>query len=346
MIDLIQENKLIIDLTKKFKRSPYQLNGVQQSDAEILLLPNGLNNYIALTTDSIVEEIELGLYDDPYLIGWMIVMVNMSDLAAVGASPLGILISEILPANFPKESLMKMQDGINDACKICNTFVLGGDTNYGRELQLTGTALGIVKKKPLSRVGCNPGDLLYSSGVLGNGNAYALTKLINKNTLKHNYRPRARIKEGEQLLDFANSCMDTSDGVIATLDQLMRLNNVGFELYENWESILDSGSKEIAKNFNLPYWLLLAGLHGEFELIFTIPQDKRSEFEHAVSDKNWNPLIIGKVISEPKIDIHLYNKMIAVYSEHIRNLSYKVNSDISSYLESLLKIDKKMHQSA
>ena len=57
------------------------------------------SSILAITTDSIVEEIRLGLYDDPYLIGWMIVMVNLSDLAAVGADPLGILISEIFPNN-------------------------------------------------------------------------------------------------------------------------------------------------------------------------------------------------------------------------------------------------------
>ena len=63
----------------------------------------------------------------------MSVIVNMSDLAAVGASPIGIVISQILSKDFSDDFLLKLQNGINDACKKCGTFVLGGDTNFGDE---------------------------------------------------------------------------------------------------------------------------------------------------------------------------------------------------------------------
>jgi len=90
----ILENKIINNLIAGFERSPNQLNHPHESDAEIIQLGN---IKLAITTDSISEEISTGLYDDPYLIGWMIVTVNISDLAAVGAIPIGILISEIIP---------------------------------------------------------------------------------------------------------------------------------------------------------------------------------------------------------------------------------------------------------
>ena len=88
----IIENKIINDLTKSFHRSPKQLNKVHETDAEIIRLENSPND-LAITIDTISEEIKTGLYSDPYQIGWMSVMVNMSDLTAVGASTIGIVIS-------------------------------------------------------------------------------------------------------------------------------------------------------------------------------------------------------------------------------------------------------------
>lgn len=82
------ENNFFARLTSSFQRSPQQINHLNESDSELLRLDN--DSILAITTDCIVEEIETGLYDDPYLIGWMLVVVNLSDLAAVGARPLGL----------------------------------------------------------------------------------------------------------------------------------------------------------------------------------------------------------------------------------------------------------------
>ena len=158
-LNSILENQKINKLLSDFRRSPHQLNKPHESDAEIIKLNDAL---LAITTDSISEEILTGLYDDPYIIGWMIVTVNMSDLAAVGAFPWGILISEIIPKNFSEEKIEELQKGIADACSKYNTFLLGGDTNEGECLVLTGTAIGIVQnKKPISRLGCKLGEILF-----------------------------------------------------------------------------------------------------------------------------------------------------------------------------------------
>ena len=140
-MNAILEVELIEGLTRAFDRSPFQLNRLQETDAEIVLLPSRSGRLLALTTDSIAEELSSGLYDDMYLAGWMIVMVNMSDLAAVGAAPLGLLVSEIFPLAFDETSMRRLQRGIRDACKACGTHLLGGDTNFGSQLTLTGTAI-------------------------------------------------------------------------------------------------------------------------------------------------------------------------------------------------------------
>ncbi|MCK7517213.1 MAG: hypothetical protein MZV64_05570 [Ignavibacteriales bacterium] len=76
------------------------------------------------------------------------------------------------------------------------------------------------------------------------------------------------------LSKYSSCCIDTSDGVLSSLDQLMRLNNVGFKFRNDWSESLDQSSKLLFSKHNLPLWLLLAGEHGEFELLFSIPAEK------------------------------------------------------------------------
>ncbi|MBC8489752.1 MAG: thiamine-monophosphate kinase [Bacteroidetes bacterium] len=345
-MNVIAENIYVEELTKYFKRSELQLNSIHQSDAEIIKPFKNFNSKLAITTDSIVEEIAVGLYDDPYLIGWMVVMVNLSDLAAVGAEPLGILISEIIPKNISHSFIMEMQRGINDACKECDTFVLGGDTNKGANLILTGCALGKFNSyAPNYRTGCNVGDLLYASNYLGGGNAFAITKLLDPQEDSYKYFPVARIKEGQALRGFATACMDTSDGVISTLDQLMRLNDVGFEMNSKWENSLESEAKQIAENIDMPYWLLLAGQHGEFELLFTIKESYENHFNFLNAQMNWNPIKLGKVTEKKELTTPLYGQLNTIDSARIRNLSNIANNDVSEYLNALLSLDREMKKS-
>ncbi len=322
----IIENKIINDLTKSFLRSPMQLNKVHETDAEIIELENSPFN-LAITIDTISEEIKTGLYSDPYQIGWMSVMVNMSDLAAVGASPLGIVISQILPKDISDDFLSKLQKGINDACKKCGTFVLGGDTNFGDELIISGCAIGTVEKgKYLKRVGCKAGDKIYVTGKLGSGNAFAAQKLLfqdselsfrtslRERNLKADkserflplvemtskdedvlleFFPSAKLEWRNILNKYSSSCIDTSDGVLSSLDQLMRLNNVGFKFRNDWNETLDQPSKILFSKHNLPLWLLLAGEHGEFELLFSIPAENEKEFLNEANLLNLKSCLFG-----------------------------------------------------
>lgn len=343
MINSIVENNFIEKLTRHFLRSPFQKNSIQQTDAEIIRTEN--DDFLAITTDSIVEEIACGLYDNPYLVGWMTVMVNLSDIAAVGARPLGIMLSEVIPSSCPDHFLHRLQRGIRDACTACETYVLGGDTNSGEKLLMTGTAIGSCKKGQfLTRVGCQPGEILYSTNQLGIGNAFALAQLGKQKNYHINFQPHARIKEGQLLNGIATACMDTSDGVISTLDQLMRLNNVGFELNVEWQSALHPDAKLLADALGLPSWLLLAGQHGEFELIFTIPKNSEIDFLYRASKNEWYPIPIGKVIDETAIKLNLYGETTTIDTGRIRNLPIQMNGNVENYVNELLTIDKEIQK--
>ena len=136
--------------------------------------------------------------------------------------------------------------------------------------------------------------------------------------------------------------MDTSDGIIATLNQLMRLNNLGFKLDKDWEDKIDKESYILANSSSIPIWLLLAGYHGEFELLFTIPENLENDFLIKASEINWQPVKLGRVIKESKIMIPLYGKLREMDSTRIRNLAFNLDSGVESYLKSLMAIDDEM----
>lgn len=346
----IIENKIINNLTKSFSRSPLQVNKLHETDAEIIKLDDSPYD-LAITIDTISEEIKTGLYSDPYQIGWMSVMVNLSDLAAVGASPIGIVISQILPKNISDDLLEKLQAGINDACMKCKTFVLGGDTNFGDELIISGCAIGTVDKaKHLSRIGCQPGDKIYITGKIGIGNAYAAQKLLFNNQMDSRLRgndnlrffPEAKLEWRNILLKYATSCIDTSDGVLSSLDQIMRLSNVGFKFRNDWSETLEEKSKQLFHNYNLPLWLLLTGEHGEFELLFSIPAEKEKEFLNEANIINLNPVYLADAESVLNIKINLYNKEQILDSEKIRNLAFEKDFSPHKYLQKLMEIDEEL----
>jgi thiamine-monophosphate kinase len=338
----ILENALIEDLTRGMPRHPQQVSGLQESDAELLRLP-GLDSLLALTTDSLAEELGMGLYRDPYLIGWMTVTVNASDLAAVGAEPIGILVNETIPADADNDFRIALQQGIRDACEALALHLLGGDTNFSSNIHMSATALGVLNKgRPMTRLGCQPGDALYASGPLGLGSAFALLHFRadpQPHGQREIFKPNARLREGQLARPFATACMDTSDGVIPTLDQLMHLNDIGLRLTTPLEEMLHQSALDVAHSVGIPDWLLLAGPHGEFELLFTVPQDMRQLFAMAAAKAAWEPIEIGEVVAEPVITIPIGGVNQQIDTTAIRNLFHEVRGDVTRYIAGLLNLD-------
>lgn len=335
----IKENLFVENLVKSFKRSVHQINKLQESDAELLELPN-CKTILALTTDGICEEIEQKIYDDPYMIGWMTVTANLSDLAAVGASPLGILLNQTFTHELSADYISKLQKGIADATDVYGTFIFGGDTNYSSVMQMSGTALGVIENgKPMMRIGCNIGDIVYTSGKLGNGNTFAFSKLAGTNH-SVDFKPNARLLEGKLLSKYASSCMDTSDGFFATLDQLIRINNLGFRISNTIHEYINAETINLCDSQKIPYWFMLAGIHGEFELVFTISPKKEKEFISEAEVINWHPIKLGKIITEPKVECLLNNKFQDIDTGGIRNLLNETDKNIQYLLAELMRIEK------
>jgi thiamine-monophosphate kinase len=336
---LIIENNILKTITASFKRSPSQRNKLLESDAEIIRLRDG--TYLAVTVDSIVEEIASGLYTDPYLIGWMTVMASISDLAAVGARPIGILLIENIPSEYPADKIQLIQKGIQEACDESGTFVLGGDTNSSRELQLGAVAVGIIDdEKVISRLGCQENDLLLISHPMGLGMGFALTQLFYK---QYNipYKPTPNLIHGRVVRKYASSCIDTSDGFFPAICNLMELNNIGFTINKEFENFIDTQVVEIAQKANMPNWFFLAGPHGEFELLFTIPPSNLDDFLAEAIKTEWTPIVIGTVINKPELQYSPKGKNILLDGSTISNLFVQSGGDPKIYMQALFKLNQR-----
>jgi len=331
----VLEHQLIDRLAAVLPRTPRQLNGIHESDAELVSLP-GTDTILAVTTDAMAEELATGLYHEPAHIGWMLVMMNASDLAAVGAEPLGLLLCETLPADVPPGWVDALQRGIADAAVTVGLPVLGGDTNTGATPHLAATALGLVRgAPPLTRRGARPGDVLYASAPLGAGGAFALSRAV-PSAAAFPFRPVARLREGQLLRGLATACMDTSDGAIATLDELMTRSGVGFRLDTPLEDWTDPRAWDAARSAGLAPWLVHAGPHGEFELLFTVPPDREADLRRVAAAAGWTPLRLGAAAAERDLTLLLEGTERRMDARHVRNLFTRCGGNAESYVGELV----------
>jgi len=335
------ESAILQSIAGDFPRHPSQLNGLLEADAEIISVPGKTDEWLVLKTDGIHEEIKEKLYEDPYLVGWMTVTAPISDIAAVGACPTGILLSLVLPRHYSDEWLQQFKAGINDACSTYNIYVLGGDTNFDDILSVSSTAIATIKfKSPLLRTGMKPGDSLYATGRLGMGNAYAYYQLFDP-TISVDYQPVARLKESKTISQFASACMDSSDGLFPALSVLSEINGLGFQLTTPLQSILGPGVLPTQQRASLPAWMFLAGPHGEYELLFTVPERANKKFRQACEDENWQPVFLGEVIPENKLIFFSESLEIHCHPGTIANLFYESGGNIQTYFERLMLQHKK-----
>lgn len=332
---LIEENAFIENLVNGFSRSSKQLNKLQESDSELITINE--NTTLAITTDSICEEIETGLYEDPYTIGWMMVTASISDLCAVGAKPIGLLLSQTFQRNSPKEFIKELQRGISDACNNYKTHVLGGDTNFSDKMNMGATAVGLIQNfKPVMRKGCKAGDLIYVSGKVGSGNRYAFSKYSG---IKQIYKPAACVGKEQILLKYATACMDSSDGLFATLDQMIRVNHLGFKISSSYEEYLEENAINLCLKQNLPCWFILAGPHGEYELVFTIESENENQFLELSKNDNWHPIKLGEVTAEKEVKFFNNQEIQTIDTSLVRNLFAKSDAGLSYYINELMKIE-------
>ena len=228
-----------------------------------------------------------------FQMGFKAVTVSVSDIAAMGASPLAFLLSIALPKDLEVDNFKKIIDGVIEACSYYRIPLIGGDTNEASEIIISGTALGLADR-PLLKNTSKKGDLICLTGRIGLAALGFNLKGDNIYT-KHALKPLARIKEGIAIKNAgATSATDITDGLASELYE-MKPESSGFMIYEDKLEISDE-FKRLASDLN--YLDLLLHVGEDFELVFTI------------SEKDLNSLaidyiVIGEVTDSGKIEITL-----------------------------------------
>jgi len=267
------------------------------------------NTNLISTCDMLIQSRHFPKNMSYYDMGFKAVTVNVSDLAAMGAEPLGFLLAIALPEDLDIDSFKEILEGVLKACDYYEIPLIGGDTNESSEIIITGTALGLTDK-PIMKDTYQKGDLIAVTGDIGLAAlGFELSDLDNIYS-KHALKPKAKIKEGIILKDFATSATDITDGLASELYEIKK-DNYGFMIYEEMLGISDE-YKRLADNLNLDYLDLILHVGEDFELLFTISKDniEKLPFDYKV---------IGEVTDSDVVELTLENGFV----ERIENRGYE-----------------------
>jgi thiamine-monophosphate kinase len=167
----------------------------------------------------------------PDELGWRAAAAALSDLAAVAASPLGVLAGVALPLEWPEEQFAELMRGLGEAAAAVGAVVWGGDLVRGERLAVDVFAVGRLSGEPLRRRGARPGDGLWVTGRLGGPRA-AVAAWVGgaepEETARARFaRPEPRIAEARWLKERgARALIDVSDGVLPDAGHLAAASGV------------------------------------------------------------------------------------------------------------------------
>lgn len=201
-------------------------------DAAILDVPAG--SRLVASTDASVENVHFRRpWLSPAEVGFRAATAALSDLAAMAASPIAMLVAMSVPESW-RESLGEIAEGIGDAARTFDAPITGGNLTSGSELALTVTVLGATAR-PLGRDGARPGDALYATGTLGGPrralDAWESGRVPAPADRARFARPSARIREAIWLADHgASAAIDISDGLVGDMRHLIAASRVAATL--------------------------------------------------------------------------------------------------------------------
>lgn len=283
------------------------------------------DKFLLVTTDMMVTKAHIPKGMGPYDIGWSIIAVNLSDIAAMGGTPLGLVTAIGITRGHPIEFIEQMVDGMNDCARRFNTSIVGGDTKEHDDLVLCGTAFGVVSKKGiLLRKGAKPGDLIAVTGSLGRAGAgfYSMKKALNlkeaEDALK---RPWPRVKEGMVMSasGFVTSCMDISDGLSTSIFEMSRNSGMTYEV--DYAKVPKAKEVDMAFHDLERQKDLVLNFGDDFELLFTIKREAENDLAELSRECGCQMTVIGKVTSGEEnilIDSGKREKLENLGYEHFR----------------------------
>ena len=262
-------------------------------DCALLSTPAG--EQLAVSTDTLVAGVHFPNPCDPYLLGQRVLAVTASDLAGMGATPIGFTLALTIPSVDPNW-LLEFARGLDAMAAGCNMRLIGGDTTRG-PLSMTLTVFGRVPTgQALLRSGAQPGDLLCVGGPLGDA-AGALPIVLGEregNTIEaaalssRYWTPQPQLALGQVLRGKATAALDISDGLLADCAHIAEASNVLLCVEQDRVPLSDE-----LRRFAGEEHALQCGLAGgdDYLLAFTLPASELPSLQH----EGWPVHVIGNV---------------------------------------------------
>ncbi|KJV29683.1 thiamine-phosphate kinase [Luteibacter yeojuensis] len=264
-------------------------------DAAVVAVPAGRE--LAIAVDTLVEGVHFPKGTAAADIGWKALAVNLSDLAAMGATPAWALLALTLPAA-EEPFIDGLARGFAELATPYRLALIGGDTTRG-PLTITVTVHGFTTPgQALLRSGARVGDAVMVTGTLGDAAAglrclaeadpapyAALVERLN--------RPTPRVAAGQALRGIATACVDVSDGLVADLGHICTRSGVGAEI----DPALLPRSSAMLTHFHDADAIDFALAGGDdYELCFTVPADKASEVAADLARVGCGATRIGRIV--------------------------------------------------
>ena len=267
----VGERRLVSNIMSILRKSP----DVDGTEDDAAIVKTDKNTVVCSDLVTFERHMPKGMSYEKF--GWTAAAVTISDLAAMGAKPVGLLVSLAMPDEMDERDLYDIVSGIDQCTEFVETTVIGGDTKPGPGV-ISCTALGTMENRtPMMRNGAKKGDVVAVTGGLG-GPAAGFKALENgieaEEAVFKLMTPIPMVYEGIALSGCGKvtSCMDLSDGLATAVNTICEQSHVGIEIVSEFLPA-DPDVKEVSEKLNIPKKDLMLYWGGEYELLFTFPKD-------------------------------------------------------------------------
>lgn len=258
---------------------------------------------LVVTADALVAGVHFFADDPPDLIAAKSLRVNLSDLAAKGAEPLGFLLCLALPGEVTADWLEAFAAGLGADARAYRCPLIGGDTvRTPGPLTLAITALGSVAPGAMpQRTSARPGDVIYVTGAIGDaalglqlrlGRGPALAAAHRADLIARYLKPEPRLGLAAAL-SHANAAMDVSDGLVGDLAKMLAASGVAGALDLRWTPFSDAARAYFAVD---PAAIEIAATGGDdYEILAAVAPERTAAFEAAAAQARIPVNAVGQV---------------------------------------------------
>jgi thiamine-monophosphate kinase len=271
-------------------------------DAAFLKPPPGCD--LVLKTDAVIGGVHFFEDDAPQTVASKALRVNLSDLAAKGAKPLGFLLSLALPANIDERWLTSFAEGLRSDAVLYNCPLFGGDTDRTPGPVTVSVAMfgSVPEGTMVRRAGAKAGDRVFVSGTIGDaalglavrkGKTWKLSEPQRQHLLSRYLLPQPRSALAEAVRTHASAAMDISDGLAGDFTKLCRVSKVSATVEASRVPLSDAVKSVTAAEPAVLETALTGG--DDYEIVCTVPPPKAQSFQTAAQAAKVQVTEIGEI---------------------------------------------------